>query len=157
MAATIRWRSRIAVAHPLAAQVDVAVAKPRLLPDLAAEALDAERRRLGVSKQLGSCDADLELPGGEVRVHGLRIAADRGARGTQDVLGAKPVGKLDPILADLVRMEDELDQPRAVAQVDEHDPAVVAAAMHPAGDADLAANPVLEHLTGPRVAVAVLR
>ena len=33
-----------------------------------------------------------------------------------------------------LRVEDELDEAGAVAQVDEDQPAVVAAAVHPAGD-----------------------
>ena len=42
------------LAHLLAAQVEVAVAQPRVLADLAGEALDLERRRLGVGEQLGA-------------------------------------------------------------------------------------------------------
>jgi hypothetical protein len=36
-----------------------------------------------------------------------------------------------------VRVEDHLDQPLAVAQIDEDDPAVIAAPMHPAAQDDL--------------------
>ena len=39
-------------------------------------------------------------------------------------------------------MEDELDEPGAVAQVDEDQAAVVAAAVHPAGDPRLGVDPV---------------
>ena len=41
------------LAHLLAAQVEVAVAQPRVLADLAAEALDLEGRRLRAGQQLG--------------------------------------------------------------------------------------------------------
>ena len=54
----------------------------------------------------------------------------------------------------LVRVEHELHQPGAVAEVDEDQAAVVAAAMHPAGDADLGVDAVRQHLAAPRVAVA---
>ena len=53
IAATTRWRSSSASLHLLAAQVEVAVAQPRVLADLAGEALDLEGRRLGVGEQLG--------------------------------------------------------------------------------------------------------
>ena len=51
-------------------------------------------------------------------------------------------------------MEDELDEPGAVAEVDEDQAAVVAAAVHPAGDPRLGVDPVGEHLAAPGVAVA---
>jgi hypothetical protein len=52
-------------------------------------------------------------------------------------------------------VEDELDEPRAVAQVDEDQPAVVAAAVDPARDADLLADARGVELAAPGVAVAV--
>ena len=52
-------------------------------------------------------------------------------------------------------MEDELDQAGAVAQVDEDQAAVVAAAVDPARDARLGVDPVGEHLAAPGVAVVV--
>ena len=52
-------------------------------------------------------------------------------------------------------MEDELDDAGAVAQVDEDQPAVVAAAVDPAGDPDLGVDPVGQHLAAPGVAVLV--
>ena len=52
-------------------------------------------------------------------------------------------------------MEDELDDAGAVAQVDEDQAAVVAAAVDPAGDPGLGVDPVGEHLAAPGVAVAV--
>ena len=47
----------------LAAQVEVAVAKPHLLPHLAREALDLERRRVRVRELVRGADAELELAG----------------------------------------------------------------------------------------------
>ena len=52
-------------------------------------------------------------------------------------------------------MEDELDEPGAVAQVDEDQAAVVAAAVDPAGDPHLGVDPVAQHLAAPGVAKAV--
>ena len=43
-------------------------------------------------------------------------------------------------------MEHELHDPGAVAQVDEDQPAVIAAAVHPAGDARLACRPARRQL-----------
>ncbi len=47
----------------------------------------------------------------------------------------------------LFRSEDDLHESRAVAQVDEHDAAVVAAAVDPAGEGD-----ALAVVLGPEVA-----
>src|SRR5215213_5487538 len=52
-------------------------------------------------------------------------------------------------------MKDELDEPGAVAQVDEHQPAVIAAAMDPPGKAGLRIDAVGEHLAAPGIAVLV--
>ena len=52
-------------------------------------------------------------------------------------------------------MEDQLDHARAVAQVDEDQAAVVAAAVDPSGDPRLRLDAIAEHLAAPGVAVAV--
>ena len=52
-------------------------------------------------------------------------------------------------------MEHELHDPRAVAQVDEDQATVVAAAMDPARDARVRARPLGGELAAPRVAVGV--
>ena len=70
------------------------------------------------------------------------------------MLGAQPLG--DGVgLARRLGMEDELDEARAVAQVDEDQPAVVAAAVHPAGDAHGVAGARRRRAPGPGVAVVV--
>src|SRR5262249_6168125 len=53
------------------------------------------------------------------------------------------------------RVEDELDDAGAIAQVDEDEAAVVAAAVYPAGDPRFAVDQVAEHLPAPGVAVLV--
>src|ERR1700684_2641718 len=52
-------------------------------------------------------------------------------------------------------MKDELDDARALAQVDEDQSAVVTAAVHPAGDADLIARARCVELSRPRIPIAV--
>ena len=68
------------VAHLLAAQVEVAVAQARVLPDLAGEALDLEGRRLGVGEQLGVAHLQLDLAGRQLGVDRLRRSAARRCR-----------------------------------------------------------------------------
>ena len=55
--------------------------------------------------------------------------------------------------AGLGLVDDDLRQAVAVAQVDEDEPAVVAAAMHPAGDPDLAPGVVAAQLAARDVAI----
>ena len=57
--------------------------------------------------------------------------------------------------ARLVGVEDQLDQSGAVAQVDEDESAVVAAAVHPAGDPHLRVDAVGQRLAAPGVSVLV--
>ncbi len=52
-------------------------------------------------------------------------------------------------------MEDQLHHPGAVAEVDEDQSTVVAAAVDPARDADLTVDPVRQHPPAPGVAEAV--
>ena len=76
------------------------------------------------------------------------------AEGADHVLGAERVGPLVR-LGRVLGMEHELDDSRAVAQVDEDQPAVVAPAVHPAGHAGIGVGPVGGQLLAPGVAVAV--
>ena len=140
--------------HALAAQVEVAIAQAHLLAHLAGEALDLEGRRLGVRDQGRVANAQLELAGRQLGVDGLGIAPDDRPGDRQHVLGPQPVRELERV-ARVLRMEDELDEPGAVAQVDEHEAAVVAAAVDPAGQPGVGVDPVAEHLAAPGVAVLV--
>ena len=74
------------------------------------------------------------------------------AGGGDHVLGPQPLGGGVRLRGGL-GMEDELDQPAAVAQVDEDQPAVVAPAVDPAGDAHGLADAPRVELAAPRVAV----
>ena len=156
IAAVTRWRSGDRLAHPLAAQVEVAVAQPHLLADLAGEALDLERaasRRARAAS--ASRDAELELAGRQLGVDGLGLAARRPAPATVSTSSARSRCASSNASPAVVRMEDELDEPGAVAQVDEHEAAVVAAAVDPAGEPGVGVDPVAEHLAAPGVAVGV--
>ena len=95
---------------------------------------------------------DLDLAGRQVRVDVALLAAHDGADGRDDVLGAQALGERERRAA-RVRVEDELDEPGAVAQVDEDQPAVVAAAVDPAGDAT--SSPVRPASSDPAPGVAV--
>ena len=133
------------------------MAQARVLADLAGEALDLERRRVGVGEQLGGGDRELELAGRQVRVDGLLGARGRPCPAALSTSSARSLWASSKASPRGVRVEDELDEPGAVAQVDEDQAAVVAAAVHPAGDAGLGVDPVAEHLAAPGVAVGVRR
>ena len=113
--------------RPLPAQVEVAV----LVADVVRRrlvGLDRERQRRRRREHLEGGGGDLDLAGGQLRVLvALRTAADLTGH-EHAVLVAQVVGLL---LAD-----DDLDVSRGVAEVEEDDAAVVAAAGHPAGEGD---------------------
>ena len=127
-----------------AAQVEVAVLEALLLArvDLV---LDLERRRLGAVEDLELGRVDLDLAGLESRVH---VGAAR------DDLPADADAVLEPELASEVvhvgpdvLLEHHLGDPRPVAHVDEHRPAVVAPVVHPPEEDDLLADIVLREVT----------
>src|SRR5262249_52766786 len=135
-------------------EVEVAVAEAHLLAHLSREGLDLERRRVRVREELGVGDPDLHLAGRQLLVDRLGRALDDGSPGAQDILRAELVAELEGV-ARLVRVEDELDEPGPVAEVDEDEAAVVAATVDPAGHAQLRVHPVGQHLPAPGVAVAI--
>ena len=111
------------------------MAQPRLLADLAGEALDLERRRLASASSVASATRSSNSPVGS---SGLTVSV--GARGRPrrrrvSTSSARSWWRELERLAGVVGVEDELDEPGAVAQVDEDQAAVVAAAVDPAGDA----------------------
>ena len=128
--------------HHLAAQIEIAVAQAHFLADLLVE---LERQGLGAVEELDALRDELDLAGGEVRVHGAGGPLAHRAGTAHHVLVAQPLGFREHL--GRVRVEDDLQQPLAVAQVDEDHPAVVAPAVHPAGDRDLAAELLLVDLS----------
>ena len=141
--------------HPVAAQVEVAVAAGAFPRSTSPEKDSISNGGVSASERSsGVGHPDLDLAGGQLVVDGLRRALDDRPAGAEHVLGAQLVAELER-LARLVGIEDELDEPGAVAEVDEDEAAVVAAAVDPARDADLGVDPVRQDLPAPGVAVAV--
>src|SRR6476661_2051932 len=114
--------------------------------------IDRERRRVGVAEQLEVGDLELDLPGGEVGVDVVGLATRHGPDRRDHVLGPQVVGARVR-LGGCLRVEDELQQAGAVAQVDEDQTAVVAAPVDPTGDTDLVAG--AGAVDGPRPGVPV--
>ena len=115
--------------HHVAAQVEIAVLQPHFLADFLVE---LERQRLGAVQHLDAVGEKLDLAGLQLGIGGTgRSRSDRAAHG-QHVLAAGTLGFLEDIGA--IRVEDDLQQAVSVAQVNENDAAMVAAAVDPAGD-----------------------
>ena len=123
--------------HPLGPQVEPAVPKAQSLLDVLLVELEWERRRAREDLQL--VDLHLDLAGREVRVHELRCAGHHLPRRLEHELVADLVRGLGRGRR-VLRVDDELDLARVVAEVDEHEPAVVAARVGPAGDGHAAAR-----------------
>ena len=154
MVAITRWRRAMRALQLRPAQVERAVAQADDLVDVAA-VVDRERRRLGVGQDLEPDDRQLDLAGGQVRVDVLRIAPGHPCRRALITSSERRrVGALVRLGCG-VRVEDELHDARAVAQIDEDQPAVVAPAMHPAGHPGLGVRPLGGQLAAPGIAVAV--
>jgi hypothetical protein len=116
--------------HAVAAEVEVAVAKPREL--VHALLADLERQRLAAGGDLEGVDLELDLAGRELRIDRIGRAADELALGAEHELVAYLVsdrGRLRGVLG----VDDELDDAGVVAQVDEDEAAMVAPARRPAG------------------------
>src|SRR5690606_8892711 len=91
-----------------------------------------ERRRLRLVQHRKRAREQLDLAARERRVHGAGRTVAHSALDGDDELRAQALG-LGKHLG-LVGIEDDLQQSLAVAQIDEDDAAVIAAAMNPAGD-----------------------
>ena len=140
--------------HRRAPQVEVAVLQAQRLVDLAAlRGLDLEGRRLRLVQHLELGDADLDLAGRQLRVHRLGATRDDGAARREDELGADRLGQRVRRRG-RGRIDDELHDAAAVAQVDEDQLAVVAPVRDPAGELDLATDVVAAQLAGIAVAQA---
>ena len=138
--------------HAIAAQVEIAVAKTRRLLD--ALVVELERQGLRARDDLELVHLDLDLSRRDVRVHGLGCAAHDFAPCVHDELGTDLVRDLRGLGRPL-GIDDELDDARVIAQVDEDQPAVVAAARDPPGDVDRLAHALGGHLAGVEIAPGV--
>ena len=117
--------------------------------------VERERRRVRVGEDLELGDGELDLAGREVRVDVLRLAPRSTVPAALITSSERSLCAAACASGALLGVEHELHDPRAVAQVDEDQPAVVAAAVHPAGDARLGAGAVGGRARRTRVAVAV--
>ena len=137
--------------QPLAPQVEPAVPDAERLVDVLLVELERERRARREDLQL--VDLELDLAGRDVRIHVLRRARRHLAGCAEDELVADVVGRLGR-LGRALGVDDELADARRVAQVDEHEPAVVAAARHPARERAPFADEVAVQLARAEVAPA---
>ncbi len=128
--------------HNLAPQVEIAIAQAHFLAHLLVE---LERQGLRAVQQLELTRHELHASRCEVGVHGARRSLAHPSRHADHELVAQPLGFRED--RGRLRIEDDLQQPLAIAQVDENHPAVIAAAMHPAGDRDVPAEERLVDLS----------
>ena len=127
-----------ALAHHLTAQVEVAVLEPHLL---AHHLIELKRQRVGAVQELDLAREHFDAARGEVLIGGAAGTFAHAPLHADHVLGAQPLGLAKH--RGRIRIEDHLQQALAIAQIDENDAAVVAAAMHPAGDRDLLSDQLL--------------
>ncbi len=102
------------------------MAQPGLLTDVH-PVIDREGQRCGCGEDLDLGCSDLDLTGREIRVLVARGSTVDRAHDAQAVLVAQARG-------DGRIVHDDLDDAARIAQVEERDPAVVAAAGDPAGE-----------------------
>ena len=117
--------------HALGAEVEPAVAQPQRLVDALLVQLERQRRRARDDLEL--VDLELHLAGVHLGVHGLGRSGHHLAGRPEDELVADLLGELGRGRGAL-GVDHELHDPRPVAQVDEHEAAVVTAPRHPAGE-----------------------
>ena len=127
--------------HLLAAQVEHAVRQAGGLGQVVVVQLERHRHRGVQHFHLRGVDFDLARL--QVRVDGALQAIHDGADDAQAVLVAHVLGGLEDVR--VVGVADHLHEAFTVAQVDEDDPAVVAAAVHPAAQADGLAQQLFGH------------
>jgi hypothetical protein len=121
--------------HPLGAEIEVAVAHADEFVDLGVGIVEGEGWSLGDVENLGAASTDLEGAGGELGILGaLGTAGDLTLDG-EDILGARLI-RDEGRLRGLGGVEDDLNQAGAVAEVDEDEATMVAAAVDPTVEDD---------------------
>ena len=120
-----------ALAHLFAAQVEVAIAQPHLFADVL---IELKRQRLGAVEDFELLAQHLDLARLQVGVRRARRPHPHHPGDLEHELVAHALGHREH--RGLVGIEDDLQQPLAIAQIDENDAAMVAAAMRPAGHRD---------------------
>ena len=129
----------------LAAEVEPAMAEPQRLVDVLLVELERQRRR--AADDLERLHLELDLTGRHVRVDRLGAARDERSLGAEDELVPDLVRELGRLGREL-GVDHELRDPAAVAQVDEDQAAVVAAARRPAGQHQRLTDERLRRLAG---------
>ena len=134
-----------------AAEVEPPVAEPQRLVDVLLVELERERRGARDDRQL--VDRELDGTGRHPVVDGLRRARDELAARLQHELVAD-LPRQRRRLRRPLGVDHELRDARAVTEVDEHEPAVVATARSPACEGQLPAHVLGARLTAHEVAPA---
>src|SRR6266508_1458521 len=129
-------------------QVEPAVAEAQRLVDALLVELEGKRRRAG--EDLEPVHLELDLPGRNVGIDRLGRPADNLALRLENELVADRVRRLRRLRCAL-RIHDELAEARLVAQVDEHETAVVAARVGPAGERQPLPDVLGAHLAAHQV------
>ena len=127
-----------ALVHHLATQVEVAILQAHFL---AHRLVELERQRLGAIEQLQLAREHFDLAGAQVRVRRARRPRPHEPAHPDHELTAQPLGLLEHL--GRIGIEHDLQQPLAVPHVDEDDPTVIAATVHPTGNRDLLISELL--------------
>ncbi len=124
--------------HP--AQLQEPPSQARLLGNLSALLFHVDRkwRRRGLGKHPAVEDADLDVAVGQIGVRApLRAPRDYSLH-AHHVLGADALGHPKHVGRHGLGIDETLHEAVPVAKIEEHQPAVVAPAMHPTAERDLA-------------------
>ena len=128
--------------HVLATQVEVAILQAYVFVGLL---VMMKRRRLGLVERLELMRQHFDLAGTHVRIDGAFGTRANQAFHLEHVLGTNSLGLgKDP---GAIGVEDDLQQPLAVAKIDKNHAAVVAPPVHPAANLDLLTNERLVDLS----------
>ncbi len=119
------------LAHLLAAQIEVSIAQPHLFAHML---IELKGQRLGAIEDLELLAQHLDLPRLQVGIRRARRPRPHQSCDLEHELIAHALGHREH--RRLVGIEYDLQQPLAIAQIDENDAAMVAAAMRPTGDRD---------------------
>ena len=128
--------------HAGPAKIDVPVPEPGLLVDRLV--VELERRGARLVQHLDGPGEHLDPAGRELGVLGALGAVAHPPFHPEHVLAARAVGERERLRG--VRVDDDLEQPGAVPEIDEDDPAVVAPPVQPAAHRDRLAVEPLGHL-----------
>ena len=130
--------------HLRAAQIHVAVAQAQFLGGILMVLVELEGRGLGAVQDRHTLTQDLDHPRGTLAVLRARRARPNPAADHEDVLTPRGLSEAENLRR--IRVENDLDQALAVAQVNKDDTTVVAALLHPAAQGDVLPDvPLVEH------------